>query len=83
MFYPLAVVVVAFIITCILMIFVIPQFQDLFSGFGADLPALTMVVINMSKWFQANWYFLIGGNYRYCDVSHSSPQSVGEICALC
>jgi type IV pilus assembly protein PilC len=61
MFYPLAVVVVAFIITCILMIFVIPQFQDLFSGFGADLPALTMVVINMSKWFQANWYFLIGG----------------------
>ena len=61
MFYPLAVVVVAFIITCILMIFVIPQFQDLFSGFGADLPALTMVVINMSKWFQANWYIMIGG----------------------
>jgi len=60
MFYPIAVVVVAFVITCILMIFVIPQFQDLFSGFGADLPALTMVVINMSKWFQANWYFLIG-----------------------
>ncbi|MEX2482107.1 MAG: type II secretion system F family protein [Gammaproteobacteria bacterium] len=61
MFYPLAVVVVAFVITCILMIFVIPQFQDLFSGFGADLPALTQIVINMSKWFQANWYILIGG----------------------
>ena len=61
MFYPIAVVVVAFVITCILMIFVIPQFQELFSGFGADLPALTMMVINMSKWFQANWYFLIGG----------------------
>ncbi len=60
MFYPLAVVVVAFVITCILMIFVIPQFQDLFSGFGAELPALTQVVINMSKWFQAYWWLLIG-----------------------
>lgn len=61
MFYPIAVIVVAFVITCILMIFVIPQFQELFSGFGADLPAVTQIVINMSKWFQANWYILIGG----------------------
>jgi len=60
MFYPVAVVVVAFVITCILMIFVIPQFQELFSGFGADLPALTQLVINMSKWFQANWYYMVG-----------------------
>lgn len=61
MFYPIAVIVVAFVITCILMIFVIPQFQELFSGFGADLPAVTQIVINISKWFQANWYILIGG----------------------
>ena len=61
MFYPIAVVVVAFVITCILMIFVIPQFQDLFSGFGADLPALTQIVIDMSKWFQSYWYVLVGG----------------------
>lgn len=61
MFYPIAVIVVAFVITCILMIFVIPQFQDLFSGFGADLPALTMLVIEISKWFQAYWWALIGG----------------------
>jgi len=61
LFYPIAVVVVAFVITCILMIFVIPQFQELFSGFGADLPALTQVVINMSKWFQSYWWLLIGG----------------------
>ena len=61
LFYPVAVVVVAFVITCILMIFVIPQFQDLFSGFGADLPALTMMVINMSNWFQEFWWLLIGG----------------------
>lgn len=61
LFYPIAVIVVAFVITCILMIFVIPQFQELFSGFGADLPALTMMVINMSAWFQAYWWLLIGG----------------------
>ncbi|MFP6682057.1 MAG: type II secretion system F family protein [Gammaproteobacteria bacterium] len=61
LFYPVAVVVVAFVITCILMIFVIPQFQELFSGFGADLPTLTMIVINMSKWFQEFWWLLIGG----------------------
>ena len=61
LFYPVAVVVVAFIITCILMIYVIPQFEDLFKGFGADLPALTQVVINMSNWFQNYWYILIGG----------------------
>ncbi len=58
LFYPTAVIVVAFIIVTILMIFVIPQFQELFSSFGADLPALTMLLINMSKWFQANWWIL-------------------------
>ena len=61
LFYPTAVIVVAFIIVTILMIFVIPQFQELFAGFGAQLPALTMLVINMSKWFQKFWYLLIGG----------------------
>lgn len=61
LFYPAAVIVVAFIIVTILMIFVIPQFQDLFASFGADLPALTMMIINMSKWFQAYWYLLFGG----------------------
>ncbi|MGR8946891.1 MAG: type II secretion system F family protein [Gammaproteobacteria bacterium] len=58
LFYPTAVIVVAFVITCILMIFVIPQFQDLFAGFGADLPALTRMVIDMSEWFQNNWYLM-------------------------
>jgi type IV pilus assembly protein PilC len=59
LFYPIAVVVVAFIITCILMIFVIPQFEDLFKGFGADLPALTRVVIDMSNWFQEKWWLML------------------------
>ncbi len=58
LFYPAAVIVVAFIIVTILMIFVIPQFQELFSSFGADLPALTMMIINMSKWFQVYWWAL-------------------------
>ncbi len=61
LFYPIAVVVVAFIITCILMIYVIPQFEDLFKGFGADLPALTQMVVNMSNWFVANWYLMFAG----------------------
>ncbi len=61
LFYPAAVVVVAFIITTILMIFVIPQFEDLFKGFGADLPAMTKVVIEVSRIFQAWWWAIFGG----------------------
>lgn len=49
LFYPAAVLVVAIIVTVILLIFVIPQFESLFQGFGADLPAFTQMVINMSK----------------------------------
>lgn len=60
LFYPIAVIVVAFIIVTILMLFVIPQFQELFGSFGAQLPGLTLMVINMSKWFQAYWYILFG-----------------------
>lgn len=61
LFYPTAVVVVAFIVTAILLIFVVPQFQELFEGFGADLPAFTMLVIEISKVFQAWWWAIFGG----------------------
>ena len=61
LFYPVAIIVVAFIITAILMIFVIPQFADLFKGFGADLPALTQMVINLSNIFQEWWWAIFGG----------------------
>ena len=61
LFYPTAVIVVAFIITAILMIFVIPQFQALFSSFGADLPALTKLVIQISQVFQDYWWAIFGG----------------------
>jgi type IV pilus assembly protein PilC len=60
LFYPAAVLAVAVIVTVILLIFVIPQFESLFKGFGADLPAFTMFVIGMSRWMQHNgWIFLL------------------------
>jgi type IV pilus assembly protein PilC len=52
LFYPIAVLIVAIIVTVILLIFVIPQFESLFKGFGADLPAFTQMVVNMSKFMQ-------------------------------
>ncbi len=58
LFYPTAVVVVAFIIVTILMIFVIPQFSELFSSFGADLPALTQFLVDSSDFFVANWIYI-------------------------
>ncbi len=60
LFYPTAVLVVAFIITAILLIFVIPQFESLFKGFGADLPALTQMVVNLSAIFQKWWWLIFG-----------------------
>ncbi|WIM05225.1 MAG: type II secretion system F family protein [Candidatus Nitricoxidivorans perseverans] len=61
LFYPIAVLVVAFIVTAIIMIFVIPQFKEVFRSFGADLPAPTLVVMAISDAFVANWYFIFGG----------------------
>lgn len=61
LFYPTAVVVVAFVITAILMIFVIPQFEELFKGFGAELPALTKAVVGLSRIFQDYWWLIFGG----------------------
>ncbi|MDD3763183.1 MAG: type II secretion system F family protein [Nevskiales bacterium] len=63
--YPTAVIVVAFIVTGILLYFVVPQFQDLFQGFGADLPAFTQMVINLSQFVQDKWWLIlliIGGS---------------------
>ena len=61
LFYPAAVMIMAFIVTAVLMIFVIPQFASLFADFGADLPAMTLMVVNMSNFFVANWYLIFGG----------------------
>lgn len=59
LFYPIAVVIVALIVTSILLIFVVPQFQDIFASFGAELPAFTMMVIGLSEWMQAYWYICL------------------------
>jgi type IV pilus assembly protein PilC len=60
LFYPAAVLAVAVIVTVILLLFVIPQFESLFTGFGADLPAFTQMVIDLSRWTQSNgWMMLI------------------------
>lgn len=58
--YPMAVLVIAFLVTAGLLIFVVPQFQSLFSSFGANLPALTQSVINLSNFFQSYWYIIFG-----------------------
>src|SRR6476619_6751019 len=58
LFYPAAVMVVAIVVTCILLIFVIPQFESLFKGFGAELPAFTQFVIDMSRGLQDNGVFV-------------------------
>jgi type IV pilus assembly protein PilC len=61
LFYPAAVIVVAFVVTAILLIFVIPQFESLFKGFGAELPALTQFVVELSHFMRDYWYIMFGG----------------------
>jgi type IV pilus assembly protein PilC len=67
--YPVAVLVVAFVVLTVIMLFVIPAFKDVFSSFGADLPAPTLAVIAMSEFFVSYWYLifgvLIGGGYFF------------------
>lgn len=59
MFYPAAVLSVALIVTAILLIFVVPQFEDMFNDFGADLPVFTRVVIDLSEWVRDYWWLII------------------------
>ncbi len=61
MFYPTAVMVVAFVVTTILLIWVVPQFAEIFKNFGADLPAFTKLVLKLSDIFIEYWYLIFGG----------------------
>ncbi len=61
MFYPAAVILVAIIVTVVIMLFVIPQFKELFSSFGADLPAFTLLVIAISDFMREFWWLLAAG----------------------
>jgi len=60
LFYPAAVIIVAFVITAVLLIYVVPEFSKLFTGFGADLPAMTKFVVNLSHIFVSYWYLIFG-----------------------
>jgi len=61
MFYPVAVLIVACVVTAILLVFVVPQFESLFSGMGGDLPAFTKMIVAASEFMQAWWYVIFGG----------------------
>lgn len=58
--YPISIIVVAFVITAVIMIFVVPAFKELFSSFGADLPAPTLFVMGLSDFFVSYWWAIFG-----------------------
>lgn len=59
--YPIAVLIVAFVVTAVIMIFVVPAFKEVFTNFGADLPAPTLFVMAMSEVFVQWWWLIFGG----------------------
>ena len=78
LFYPIAVLIVAFIVTVILLVFVVPQFEELFTSFGADLPALTKFVIALSEFMQSWWWviagIIVGSVMLFLRVKKTSPK---------
>ena len=72
LFYPVSIIVVAIVITAVIMIFVIPAFKSVFSSFGADLPAPTLVVMAISDWTVANWFIvfpaMIGAGWGFMEA---------------
>jgi type IV pilus assembly protein PilC len=77
LFYPAAVMIMAFVVTAVLMIFVIPQFAELFADFGADLPAMTLFVVTLSNFFVAYWWLIfsvVGGTiYGFGEAKQRIP----------
>ncbi|MCF8178905.1 MAG: type II secretion system F family protein [Sulfuritalea sp.] len=63
LFYPISILIVAFVITAVIMIFVVPAFKGVFASFGGELPAPTLIVIAISDYFVENWYLIFGGIY--------------------
>jgi type IV pilus assembly protein PilC len=76
--YPIAVMIVAFVVLAVIMIFVIPSFKDVFTSFGADLPAPTLAVIAMSEFFVSYWWLIFGsigfGSYFFIQSWRRSPR---------
>jgi type IV pilus assembly protein PilC len=77
--YPVAVMVVAFVVLAVIMIFVIPAFKDVFKSFGADLPAPTLIVIAMSKFFVSYWWAIFGSSAA-ASTSSCNPGSAPRRC---
>lgn len=72
--YPTAVIIVAIIVTAILLIFVVPQFEDLFKSFGAELPAFTQMVIHMSEFVQKTWWLILLGGIAAFSIFRSAKR---------
>ncbi|TWE10584.1 type IV pilus assembly protein PilC [Pseudomonas sp. AG1028] len=76
--YPIAVIAVAIIVSCILLIKVVPQFKEVFSSFGAELPAFTLFVIGISEGLQEWWFIfliaLIGAGYAFMQAKQRSEK---------
>ncbi|MCO7223977.1 type II secretion system F family protein [Pleionea sp. CnH1-48] len=79
LFYPVAVVVVAIIVTAILLIFVVPQFQEVFAGFGAELPAFTVMVINLSEFMQEYWWLMLAAIIAFGFAYKTAHQKSEEV----
>ncbi len=76
--YPISVLVVAFVVVTLIMIFVIPAFKEVFTSFGADLPAPTLMVMGMSEFFVSYWWLIFsvvgGGLYFFLQAWKRSPK---------
>jgi type IV pilus assembly protein PilC len=74
MTYPAAIIIVAIIVTSILLVKVVPQFESLFQGFGADLPAFTQMVVAMSEWLQKWWWAVLIGIIAFIFAFRTAKQ---------
>jgi type IV pilus assembly protein PilC len=77
LFYPAAVIAVAILVSAILLIYVVPQFEDVFKGFGADLPAFTQMIVNASRFLTAWWWAILivvlGSVFGFLAIYKRSP----------
>ena len=79
--YPVSILAVAFIVTAVIMIWVVPAFKEVFTSFGANLPAPTLFVMALSEFFVAWWYAIFGGIFGVGSISFSEPGSARCKCS--
>ncbi len=81
LFYPISILVVAFVVTAVIMIWVVPAFKSVFTSFGADLPAPTVMVMNISDFFVKWWYLIFGGIGAARCIFSSRPGNARKKCS--